>query len=63
MREVMALVECYLREHQDESTTHEWLELRGEIHIFEALAALPHNDTDQAIKWGHCEISLSQKGR
>jgi LuxR family maltose regulon positive regulatory protein len=57
MREVMAQVERYLREHQQESTTQEWRELRGELHIFEAVAELP-NDIDNAIKWGHAALEV-----
>ncbi|GHO90546.1 helix-turn-helix transcriptional regulator [Reticulibacter mediterranei] len=58
MREMLAQVEGYLREHQHESTTQEWRELRGELHIFEALAALPHNDTDTAIKQGRAALEV-----
>jgi LuxR family transcriptional regulator, maltose regulon positive regulatory protein len=58
MREVMALVECYLREHQHESSTQGWRELRGELYIFEAMVALSHNDTNDAIKWGHAALEV-----
>ena len=58
MREVMAQVEGYLREYQQESTTHEWLELRGELQIVEAVAALPHNDSDNAIKQSRAALEV-----
>ena len=58
MREVMMQVEGYLHEHQHESTTQEWLELSAELQIFEAVAALPHNDTDNAIKQSHAALEV-----
>jgi LuxR family maltose regulon positive regulatory protein len=58
MREVMEQVEGYLREHQHESTTQEWRELRGELHILEAVVALPHNDTDTAIEQGRAALEV-----
>ncbi len=58
MREMMAQVEGYLRQHHHESTTAEWRELRGELHIFEALAALPHNDTNAAITWSRAALEI-----
>ena len=57
MRQLMAQVERYLGEHQSDPPHQDWLELRGELRIFEAVTALPHNDTDHAIERGRAALA------
>jgi LuxR family maltose regulon positive regulatory protein len=58
VQELMARVEHYLRERQQESATPEWRELRGEFHIFEAVMALPDNQTDRAIERSQAALEV-----
>lgn len=58
MREFMGAVEHYLHEHQQESATVEWRELCGEFHIFEAVIALPYNNTERAIERGQTALAV-----
>ncbi len=53
LERVEALVdqlERYLQEHEQEADAAAWAELRGELHMFSALMALPQNDSSRTIK-------------